>query len=62
MAERQDDFEMVGINDLGSIAQLANLLKYDSVQGRFAGKVTHDETSLIVNDRRIPGLKETEPR
>lgn len=62
MAEQPNDFEVVGINDLGSTAQLANLLKYDSVQGRFAGSVSHDESNLIVNDRRIPVLKEADPR
>lgn len=62
MAERPDEFEVVGINDLGSTAQLKNLLKYDSVQGRFAGQVSHDETNLVVNDRSIPVFKETDPR
>ena len=33
------DFEVVAINDLCSAETMANLLKYDSTHGRFAGKV-----------------------
>ena len=33
LAVANDNFEIVGINDLGSIDTLAHLLKYDSVHG-----------------------------
>ena len=39
MASRPQEFEIAAINDLGSPEALAMLLKYDSVQGRFAGTV-----------------------
>ena len=39
LSARGDEFEVVGINDLGDPAALANLLKYDSTQGRFPGTV-----------------------
>ena len=45
--------EVVGINDLTDTKTLAHLLKYDSTQGKFNGKVTFNENSLIVNGREI---------
>jgi glyceraldehyde 3-phosphate dehydrogenase len=39
----------VGINDLTDTKTLAHLLKYDSTQGRFNGKVEFDAENLIVN-------------
>jgi glyceraldehyde 3-phosphate dehydrogenase len=62
MASRPAEFEVVGINDLGSPKALAMLLKYDSVQGRFPGTVDSDETALIVNGQRIPILAQKDPR
>lgn len=50
----QNDFEIVGINDLTDTKTLAHLLKYDSTQGKFNGKVEFDETNLIVNGVKIP--------
>jgi len=36
---KQEGFEVVAINDLGSVENLEYLLKYDTVYGRFAGKL-----------------------
>ncbi len=60
MAE-QKDFEVVGINDLTSTKILAHLLKYDSTQGRFNGKVEFDEGSIIVNGKKISVTAEKSP-
>ena len=46
-AER-DDIEVVGINDLGSVELNAHLLRFDSVHGRFPGKVTVTGDSIDV--------------
>jgi glyceraldehyde 3-phosphate dehydrogenase (phosphorylating) len=40
------DVEVVGINDLGSVAANAHLLKYDSVHGAFPGDVKVTENSI----------------
>jgi len=42
------DIEVVAINDLGSVATNAHLLRYDSVHGRFPGTVTVDGDSIDV--------------
>jgi len=62
MASRPQEFEIAGINDLGSPDALAMLLKYDSVQGKFNGKVDFTNDSLIVNDKRIRIHAEKDPR
>jgi len=62
LAARPDEFEVVGINDLGDPEKLAMLLKYDSVQGRFPGTVAVDGDGLVVNDRRIKVCAERDPR
>jgi glyceraldehyde 3-phosphate dehydrogenase len=62
MASRPQEFDITGINDLGSPEALAMLLKYDSVQGRFKGKVEFTSDSLVVNDKRIRIHAEKDPR
>ena len=46
-----DEIEVVGINDLFSPAQLAHLLRYDSVYGAFQAEVEAKEHALVVNGR-----------
>jgi glyceraldehyde 3-phosphate dehydrogenase len=48
------NIEFVGINDLVKPDYLAYLLKYDSTHGLFHGTVSHDETGIIVNGKKIP--------
>ena len=62
MAARPNDFEIVAINDLGDPKLLAMLLKYDSVQGRFPGKVEVAEGALLVNGKKIRVCAERDPR
>jgi glyceraldehyde 3-phosphate dehydrogenase len=61
LALERDNIEVVGINDLTSTKTLAYLLKYDSTQGRFNGKIESDETSLIVNGVKYPVTAERSP-
>ena len=57
-----DRFDVVAINDLTEPKMLAQLLKYDSVQGPFSGHtVDSDEDSLIVDGKRIRVHKEPDP-
>lgn len=65
------DIQIVGINDLLAynkadpskmlIDYLAYLLKYDSVHGRFEGKVEFDDKYLIVNGNKIRVFAEKDP-
>jgi glyceraldehyde 3-phosphate dehydrogenase len=61
MAARPKEFEIVAINDLSDAAILSQLLKYDSVHGRFDGTVEAKDNTLIVNGREIKVLSERAP-
>ena len=53
--------EIVKINDLTDNKTLAQLLKFDSVHGKFNGTVTHDDESITVNGKRIIASSERNP-
>ncbi|MEN0080597.1 type I glyceraldehyde-3-phosphate dehydrogenase [Flavobacterium lindanitolerans] len=57
----RDNVEVVAINDLLDVEHLAYLLKYDSVHGRFAGKVEVKDGKLFVNNRLIRVTAEKDP-
>jgi glyceraldehyde 3-phosphate dehydrogenase len=57
----RDNVEVVAINDLLDVEHLAYLLKYDSVHGRFAGKVEVKDGKLFVNDKNIRVTAEKDP-
>jgi glyceraldehyde 3-phosphate dehydrogenase len=57
----RDNVEVVAINDLLDVDHLAYLLKYDSVHGRFAGKVEVKDGKLFVNDKYIRVTAEKDP-
>jgi len=57
----RDNVEVVAINDLLDVDHLAYLLKYDSVHGRFNGKVEVKEGKLYVNDKHIRITDERDP-
>ena len=58
----RDNVEVVAINDLLDVDHLAYLLKYDSVHGRFNGKVEVKEGNLYVNDKFIRVTAEKDPK
>jgi glyceraldehyde 3-phosphate dehydrogenase len=55
------DLEFVAVNDLVDPATMAHLLKYDSILGRFPGKVEAAESAIFVDDREIKMLSERDP-
>jgi len=61
MMSRAEEFDVIAINDLTDTKHLANLLKYDTVHGRFDGTVQAGEGALIVNGREIKVVAEREP-
>jgi len=57
-----DRLEVVGINDLADIHDLAYLLKYDSVHGWYPRKVeVENDTAITIDGRPIPSSAEREP-
>ena len=53
--------EVVGINDLFDNDNLAYLLKYDSVHGKFDGTVEATDDDLIVNGNKVRSTSERDP-
>lgn len=58
---KRNDVEIVAVNDLLEVEHLAYLLKYDSVHGRFDGKVEAKDGSLFVNGKKIRVTAEKDP-
>lgn len=55
------DVEIVAINDLLDADYLAYMLKYDSVHGRFGGKVSSEPGAMIVDGKKIRLTAERDP-
>ncbi|MBI4508227.1 MAG: type I glyceraldehyde-3-phosphate dehydrogenase [Deltaproteobacteria bacterium] len=62
LVEDKGAFDVVIINDLTDARQLAHLLKYDTVHGRFKGSVeTAGPDALIINGAHVTITRETDP-
>lgn len=55
------DIDIVAINDLGSPDNLAYLLKYDSVYGRYEKNIGVKDGSLVIDGQEIKVLNEKDP-
>ena len=55
------EVEVVAVNDLAEIGDLAYLLKYDSVHGVFPGEVRHDERTLWIDGQKVGFFAESAP-
>jgi len=53
--------EVVAINDLGDLENLAYLLKYDSAYGKYEKKIEIKEKSLFIDGQKIKVLAEKDP-
>ncbi len=58
----RDELEIVAVNDLGDINNLAYLLKYDSAYGKSDLDIKVEGGELVVNGNRIKVLGEKDPR
>jgi glyceraldehyde 3-phosphate dehydrogenase len=59
--ERSADLEVVAINDVMDVGTMAQLLRRDSVFGRFPGEVDTDDAKLRVDGRSIAVYAEPDP-
>ena len=55
------DFEFVAVNDITDPATLAHLLKYDSVLGRYPGRVEVHQDGLLIDDAPLKVTAERDP-
>ena len=56
------DIDFVGVNDLGSLATMAHLLKYDSVHGRLDAEVGVNDEGVTVDGDTLKVLSERDPK
>lgn len=61
VASKRPELEIVAINDVGDVANMAYLLKYDSVHTRDEQDIRADGNTLIVNGHRFPVLSISDP-
>ena len=59
--EKDPAFDIVAINDPGSITAAAHLLKYDSIHGRVYDEVRVDGDSIVVDGRTVKVLSDRNP-
>jgi glyceraldehyde 3-phosphate dehydrogenase len=55
------EIEIVAVNDLGDIANLAYLLKYDTVYKNWNHKIEIEGDSLIIDERKVKVLAQKDP-
>ncbi len=60
-SNRQNEFEVVAINDLSGITTTAHLTRYDTTHGRFAAEVSTEGNTLIVDGHAIQIIGERNP-
>jgi glyceraldehyde 3-phosphate dehydrogenase len=61
MEAGRKDIEFVAINDLGSPAANAHLMSYDSVHGRYPGKIQAMKNAIKVDGKNVKVLSERNP-
>jgi glyceraldehyde 3-phosphate dehydrogenase len=55
------DLEFVAVNDLVDVETIAHLLKYDSILGRFPGKIEATDGGILVDGRLLKVTAERDP-
>ncbi|MBO3461581.1 type I glyceraldehyde-3-phosphate dehydrogenase [Aetokthonos hydrillicola Thurmond2011] len=57
----EQELELIAVNDLVPVDNLAYLVKYDSVYGKYEKKVESDQNSLIVDGKEYKVFSEKDP-
>src|SRR5881275_2226344 len=55
------DIDWVGVNDITDTKTLAQLLKYDSILGRFPGTIEHSGDSVVIDGKELKVFAERDP-
>jgi len=61
LAREREEVEVVAINDLGNIENIAYLLKFDTVYGKSGLEIEVKDGDLVVNGEKIKFLSEKDP-
>ncbi|MEL7234174.1 MAG: glyceraldehyde 3-phosphate dehydrogenase NAD-binding domain-containing protein, partial [Chloroflexota bacterium] len=55
------ELELVGVNDIADAANIAYLIKYDTVYGKYKDDVSAADGKLMIGDTTIPYHSERDP-
>lgn len=61
IAWERPELEVVAVNDLGDIANMAYLLKYDTVYGKWEHEVKTEGEYLLIDGKKVKVLAEKDP-
>jgi glyceraldehyde 3-phosphate dehydrogenase len=61
MKAQSGKFEVVAINDLASVQSLAHLLKYDTVHGKYPGKIEVSGDGIVVDGQTVKVVSQGDP-
>src|SRR3989338_4573139 len=61
IALEREEIEVVAVNDLGDIANMAYLLKYDTVYGKWNHDIKVNGEYLVIDDKKVKVLAVKEP-
>jgi glyceraldehyde 3-phosphate dehydrogenase len=61
IVDRGEPLEVVAVNDIGAVDDLAHLLQYDSVHGVWSRSVTAREDKILVDGKEYTCLKVSDP-
>src|SRR4051812_45222869 len=63
IASKRSELEVVALNDLGDISNIAYLMKFDSAYGQSGldVKVKDDKSALIINGKEVKFVSEKDP-
>ncbi|NOX84804.1 MAG: type I glyceraldehyde-3-phosphate dehydrogenase [Chlorobi bacterium] len=59
--QENGNMEVVAVNDITDSANLAHLLKYDTLHGRFNGTVKHNGDHMLVNGKKVLVFNQPDP-
>jgi len=62
LALKESEIQIVAINDLADLENLAYLLKNDTVYGKFDKKIEKQGKFLVVDNQKIPFFQEKDPK
>lgn len=62
IASQRKDMKIVAVNDILEVEHLAYLLEYDSVHGRFPGKIEVKDGHLVVDGNKIRVSSQKDPK
>jgi glyceraldehyde 3-phosphate dehydrogenase len=60
-SKKQNELEIIAINDLSAIETVAHLTRYDSTHGRFAADVSVEGDMLVIDGKAIKIIAERNP-